>query len=126
MKIEVRAWHEINQEMIYPSRQLSNAQIISGFDDENIMLKSSYTDKKGKPIYDGDIITRDVNAPWDSEVPIWIRQVITFGDPYPDTFCLKSVLGDDNTGYLHDIGDANYVADCIIIGNIYQNKNALK
>lgn len=127
MKIEVRAWHEINKEMIYPNNKsfLSIGDIIRMYDDDNIMLKSSFTDLEHKSIYEGDIIERHCTAPWDDQVPVIIRQVVLFGFPYPDCFCLKSIGNDDNTSLLCDIAE-DFVIPGKIIGNNREHSNLLK
>lgn len=64
-EIKFRAWDEINKEMIYPkdnSSNFGNHPIKPGFildRYETVMQFTGLLDKKGKEIYEGDIIKPD-------------------------------------------------------------------
>lgn len=63
MKTEVRAWHPLNKEMIYPKTggnfgygDYHSYDILRDFSPENVMMWSGMLDKNGAKIYDGDIL----------------------------------------------------------------------
>ena len=62
-EIKFRAWRILNKEMIYPFAKtpfntLSSGDLLSRFDNENIMQFTGLHDKNGKEIYEGDILER--------------------------------------------------------------------
>jgi uncharacterized phage protein (TIGR01671 family) len=85
----------------------------------NLMQYTGFKDENHKDVYEGDILETYITAPWDSEVPILVRGVVTFDDPYMGSVCFKS-QSSDATDYLREIEEYR------IIGNIYENPELLK
>ena len=79
-------------------------------------------DKNGKEIYEGDVVESYFTAPWDEDIPIKIKGVITFGEPFDGCFCFYDNKA-DNTCCLYEIADEQGCGK--IIGNIYENPELL-
>jgi uncharacterized phage protein (TIGR01671 family) len=126
-EIKFRAWDVGKQEMAYNieagydvGTQITFYYILKKTDHFKVMQFTGLKDKngKGKEIYDGDIMSAWRSAPWDNEVPILVKGIVTFSDPFPGCFCVKDA--GENTSYLHDWIDGE------VIGNIYENPELLK
>lgn len=83
------------------------------FDEIEFMGNTGLKDKKGKYIYEGDIVT--VNGTWDCIIE------------YKQSSCafvLKSIDSRWSTGYFSNYDDIEEMLE--VIGNIYENKGLLK
>ena len=83
------------------------------FDEVEFMENTGMKDKKGKYIYEGDIVT--VNGTWDCIIE------------YKQSSCafvLKSIDSRWSTGYFSNYGDIEEMLE--VIGNIYENKELVE
>lgn len=83
------------------------------FDEVEFMENTGMKDKKGKYIYEGDIVT--VNGTWDCIIE------------YKQSSCafvLKSIDSRWSTGYFSNYGDIEEMLE--VIGNVYENEELLK
>ena len=83
------------------------------FDDIELMQFTGLKDKNGKEIYEGDILGCYFSAPWDNEIPVYEKGVVTKDDPFLGCFCYKSPI--DNTCFLYELHQLE------VVGNIYEN-----
>ena len=106
MEIKVRAWHELNKEMVYPKiGGLSSGNILNLFSPEFIMMGIGLPDKNGKEIYVGDLVQS-------SETGI-IYQV-SFEDGKIEGFHENYVF------------HYRKLSNGIVVGNIFENPEMLK
>jgi uncharacterized phage protein (TIGR01671 family) len=137
-EIKFRAWDkELNQmgyvtcidyfhELHYPNLLIrfvyydteEEFNFVQKGDNIELMQYTGLKDKNGVEIYEVDIVEFYAQAPWDYEIPIKVKGTITFGDPFPFSFC---VLSDENTMCLYEIE-----RELVVVGNIYENPELLK
>ena len=122
-EIRFRAWDEKNQAMIYPKGILFDGRVVNfmcgmlePFDGYKLMQYTGLKDKNGKEIYEGDIISTDLDRPFNIVVfrnGAFMFQCHDNGKDYYD-YMFSADEESDRWKY----GE--------IIGNIYENPELLK
>ena len=74
-------------------------------------------------ICEGDIIELSVGAPWDEEVPISVRLVVSY--EYL-AWWMRDITSGEHTGFLHELMDENGRVGGRIIGDIHSNPDLLE
>lgn len=106
LEIKVRAWHELNKEMVYPKPgALSSGDILNRFSPEFIMLSTGLTDKNNKEIHAGDIVKHDDKL----MVVGWSGRFASF------------VIKRDDWMFAHWFGESCEPGECEVVGNIHEN-----
>lgn len=132
-EIKFRAWDAINKEMKHPRKKdvfatgPTSGEFVDNWD--NVMQFTGLTDKNGKEIYEGDVVSYG----YKTSVVIWkgegfctasvtekcIEQEYEGQNPY-QAFMIGGHPVEIDTVVLHNIGS------CEVIGNIYENPELLK
>lgn len=112
-EIKFRAWHELNEGMVYPYIRtftdiLTSGDILKRFD--NVMQFTGLKDKNEKEIYEGDIVS--------------------IYDPYTKSQLITPVIWDDNNcrfAMKNTFMDFDFLVndELEVIGNIYENPDLL-
>ena len=124
MKIKVRVWN--GEQMVSPD--YIDRDVVAHWKENSIpcsskdtMLFTGLNDRRGREIYEGDLVRYSVGAPWDSEVPLSVISEVTFDDPFYGCFCVRSMGDMDATGCLYE-----YAGGVEVIGNVHANPELLK
>ena len=137
IEIKFRAWDKTHKKMyddfdswfIHPETYSIDCGIDIGdtldetrnINEFEIMRYTGMLDKNGREIYEGDVCEAWFSSPWDNEVPIKIKGIVTFGAPWKGCFCFWDRSA-DNTQLLYDLSYNEYGNRPLkIIGNIYEN-----
>lgn len=105
LEIKVRAWHELNKQMVYPKPGgLSSGDILNRFSPEFIMLSTGLTDKNDKEIHAGDIVKHDDRL----MVVGWSERFASF------------VIQREDWLFSHWFGESCEPSQCEVVGNIHE------
>ena len=121
-EIKFRAWDTVSNEMFYDFVVSSSGVVMVDTDggcvetDSQVLMQhTGLKDKKGKEIYEGDIVSHEGTV----SVPN-----SRFGQKYNETIEVKFEA--ERGGFIPLIYPFTSSEDIEVIGNIYQNKELLK